>query len=317
MKYLIICFLFISTTACNNKNKDNNTVNMETIIPTQQIDKDQQYRYYISMGVYLPFELYLNDILIKYGTTGVSSAVELNPWLLKNGTYKVTIKFFPDVGGDTVVNMAKEQLPYRLDFYKVIINDKRDIEQESEPINLPLITTNEDLPYFEQSWEIEVKDLPYELEGWQNGQDLSTWDKEVLQKKVVAYYKKLRTILNNGDADTWMGTLTRKRKEETNTFNYQYDKEKIREKFEKNSRKIRENCKGNMLPLENYQMKIYGKNNQLVSLERIATNDFEEWEETAKGWSPLITIYDEDDMREYPVKLYLPKDSDEFVIIRK
>ena len=57
--------------------------------------------------------------------------------------------------------------------------------------------------------------------------------------------------------------------------------------------KIREECKGNMIPIENYIMKIYGKKNQLVCLERIPTNDFEEWEETGEGWSPLITIFDE------------------------
>lgn len=198
-KHIVLLFCLVFLQSCLSQQRlpsMKSNLNRERKKTTQQVAKEKQYRYYISIGVYLPFELYLNDILIKHGTTGVSSAVELNPWLLNNGTYKVTIKFFPDVGGDTVVNMAKEQLPYRLDFYKVIINDKRDIEQESEPINLPLITTNEDLPYFEQSWEIEVKDLPYELEGWQNGQDLSTWDKEVLQKKVVAYYEKLRAILN-------------------------------------------------------------------------------------------------------------------------
>ncbi|PKB41919.1 hypothetical protein AX016_0073 [Cellulophaga sp. RHA19] len=283
-------------------------LNRERKKTTQQVAKEKQYRYYISIGVYLPFELYLNDILIKHGTTGVSSAVELNPWLLNNGTYKVTIKFFPDVGGDTVVNMGKEQLPYRLDFYKVIINDNRDIEQESEPINLPLITTNEDLPYFKQSWDIEVKDLPYELEGWQNGQDLSTWDKETLQKKVIAYYEKLRTILNNGDANSF-NHLCVQRDKETNVFNYDYNSRIVLEEFENSSRRIREYAKGNMVPIKKYTIKIYGKNNQLVSLERVDKENMRE--------GVLRTLEPDGAIRIYNIKLYLPKDSDEFVIIRK
>ncbi|MFL0106158.1 hypothetical protein V2629_05380, partial [Tenacibaculum maritimum] len=154
-------------------------------------------------------------------------------------------------------------------------------------------------------------------EGWSNGQDLSKWDQEVLEKKVVAYYEKLRRILNDGDANTWMNNLTRRRKEETNVFDYEYDKENIRDSFEENSKKIREYAKGNMIPLEDYKMKVYGKNNQLVALERFSSKDFEEWGETGKGWSPLIRIYDEEYLTSYPVKLYLPKGSDEFVIIRK
>ncbi|MFL0100193.1 hypothetical protein [Tenacibaculum maritimum] len=309
--YLVV---FISCISCNSKS---HRVAIQELVPTQQIAKEKQYRYYIGLGVYLPFELYVNDILIKRGVKGVSSAVELNPWLLRNGTHKVTIKFFPDVGGHTVVNMGKEQLPYRIDFNKVVINESRDIVKQEKAIKLPLLTKDEDLPYFEQSWDIEITDLPYVLEGWSNGQDLSKWDQEVLEKKVVAYYEKLRRILNDGDANTWMSNFTRRRKEETNVFDYEYDKENIRDSFEENSKKNREYAKGNMIPLEDYKMKVYGKNNQLVALERFSSKDFEEWGETGKGWSPLIRIYDEEYLTSYPVKLYLPKGSDEFVIIRK
>ena len=68
--------------------------------------------------------------------------------------------------------------------------------------------------------------------------------------------------------------------------------------------------------LENYEMKVYGENNQLVCLERFPTDDFIELEETGKGWSPLI-VNTEEILSLYPVKLYLPKGSNEFVIIRK
>ncbi|CAA0218508.1 hypothetical protein [Tenacibaculum maritimum] len=308
--YLVV---FISCISCNSKS---HRVAIQELVPTQQIAKEKQYRYYIGLGVYLPFELYVNDILIKRGVKGVSSAVELNPWLLRNGTHKVTIKFFPDVGGHTVVNMGKEQLPYRIDFNKVIINESRDIVKQEKAIKLPLLTKDEDLPYFEQSWDIEITDLPYVLEGWSNGQDLSKWDQEVLEKKVVAYYEKLRRILNDGDANTFNYFCLRRDKE-TNVFEYDYDLKAIAEEFEKNSKGIREKCNGNMIPLGDYKMKVYGKNNQLVALERFSSKDFEEWGETGKGWSPLIRIYDEEYLTSYPVKLYLPKGSDEFVIIRK
>ncbi|CAA0219526.1 hypothetical protein R5N98_05390 [Tenacibaculum maritimum] len=307
--YLVV---FISCISCNSKS---HRVAIQELVPTQQVAKEKQYRYYIGLGVYLPFELYVNDILIKYGTTGVSSAVELNPWLLRNGTHKVTIKFFPDVGGHTVVNMGKEQLPYRIDFNKVVINESRDIVKQEKAIKLPLLTKDEDLPYFEQSWDIEITDLPYVLEGWSNGQDLSKWDQEVLEKKVVAYYEKLRRILNDGDAESWF-KLDEKRDIEIDVFDYS-SPETIQREFDKNSRRIREYAKGNMIPLEDYKMKVYGKNNQLVTLERNATNGFRSHMGTnIKYMSPIMFDY-EGAIRGYPVKLYLPKGSDEFVIIRK
>ncbi|CAA0219664.1 conserved hypothetical protein [Tenacibaculum maritimum] len=307
--YLVV---FISCISCNSKS---HRVGIQELVPTQQVAKEKQYRYYIGLGVYLPFELYVNDILIKYGTTGVSSAVELNPWLLRNGTHKVTIKFFPDVGGHTVVNMGKEQLPYRIDFNKVVINESRDIVKQEKAIKLPLLTKDEDLPYFEQSWDIEITDLPYVLEGWSNGQDLSKWNQEVLEKKVVAYYEKLRTFLNDGDAERWF-KLDEKRDIEIDVFDYS-SPETIQREFDKNSRRIREYAKGNMIPLEDYKMKVYGKNNQLVTLERNATNGFRSHMGTnIKYMSPIMFDY-EGAIRGYPVKLYLPKGSDEFVIIRK
>ncbi|WP_375563509.1 hypothetical protein ACE1MK_06755 [Tenacibaculum maritimum] len=307
--YLVV---FISCISCNSKS---HRVAIQELVPTQQIAKEKQYRYYIGLGVYLPFELYVNDILIKYGTRGVSSAVELNPWLLRNGTHKVTIKFFPDVGGHTVVNMGKEQLPYRIDFNKVVINESRDIVKQEKAIKLPLLTKDEDLPYFEQSWDIEITDLPYVLEGWSNGQDLSKWDQEVLEKKVVAYYEKLRRVLNDGDAERWF-KLDEKRDIEIDVFDYS-SPETIQREFDKNSRRIREYAKGNMIPLEDYKMKVYGKNNQLVTLERNATNGFRSHMGTnIKYMSPIMFDY-EGAIRGYPVKLYLPKGSDEFVIIRK
>ena len=64
-------------------------------------------------------------------------------------------------------------------------------------------------------------------------------------------------------------------------------------------------------------MRIYGKKNQLVSLERHPTTELNGYKYNIKGWSPLIRKNKKSGGGQYPIKLYLPKDSDEFVIIRK
>ena len=46
-----------------------------------------------------------------------------------------------------------------------------------------------------------------------------------------------------------------------------------------------------MMPLEDFTMKIYGKNNQLVTLERNPSTHINGYEYNVKGWSPLIRKY--------------------------
>lgn len=73
-----------------------------------------------------------------------------------------------------------------------------------------------------------------------------------------------------------------------------------------------------MIPLEDFEMKIYAEG-KLVSLERKShTKDFNnESPLDLKGWSSLIRKGKISGAAEYPIKLYLPEGSDEFVIIRK
>ena len=60
---LLRCILFVlGVINCSIAKKENSN-EIEAIVPTQQITKDKQYRYYIEMSVYLPFELYLNNNL--------------------------------------------------------------------------------------------------------------------------------------------------------------------------------------------------------------------------------------------------------------
>ena len=172
------------------------------------------------------------------------------------------------------------------------------------------------MPYFEQEWEVELTDLPYELEGWSKGQDLRKWDKKELEKKVVAYYQKLWHILNNGEGERWT-KLTQKRINETAIFYYE-SQEENQEAIKNNQQNIEKYCTNNMIPLEDYEMKLYAEG-KLVCLERKThTREFNNKSPLdIKGWSPLIRKGKKSGAGYYNVLLYLPQGSDEFVIIRK
>ena len=180
---------------------------------------------------------------------------------------------------------------------------------------MPIVAPKEDVPYFEQEWDVELTELPYELEGWSKGQDLRKWDKKELEKKVVAYYQKLWRILNNGEGEKYVEVW---KKADQELFSYYYTtQERYLKLVENTIEDVEEYCKGTMIPLEDYEMKLYAEG-KLVCLERKThTKEFNNKSPLdIKGWSPLISKGEKSGAADYPVKLYLPEGSNEFVIIR-
>ena len=283
----------------------------------QQIPLEKQITYMIDLTLRTPHELYINDILAVSRSRGSNAAIDINPYVLKNGKYKIKLRLLPywHLNETTVSKSDIENA--RLFFGSYIRNKETDkILNYKADVALPIVAPKEDVPYFEQEWEVEITDLPYELEGWSKGQDLRKWDKKELEKKVVAYYQKLWHILNNGEGERWT-KLTQKRINETAIFYYESEEEN-QKAIKNNQQNIEKYCTNNMIPLEDYEMKLYAEG-KLVCLERKThTKEFNNkspWD--IKGWSPLIRKGKKSGAGYYNVLLYLPQGSNEFVIIRK
>ena len=397
----------------------------------QQIPLEKQITYGISLSMRVPYELYINDIKADYDYVGANSGVDMNPYILKNGKYKVKLRIFPAFKAGEKLIVSKDIKNSNISFDSYIRNKETDEILNYNSIPLPIVAPKEDVPYFEQEnerivyaldvtipgryeayindilvetnnemsmhntiininqavlksgtyqfriklfssneelrkggiqpdtfqflkvglvkyqkiavgegaeegtyqylysypipnlekpvpyYEIKGKftiDLPYELNGWSNGQDLRKWDKDKLKKKVIAYYKKLWEILNKGDVDQWQ-KLVKKSQEETAFFNYS-DKEYLNKYIKEEKEEIIKD-KGMMAALEDYEMKIYA-DGRLVCLERSNhTKQVNGIDWDIKGESPLIQYGKEGGAATFPVKLYLPQGSDEFVIIRR
>lgn len=296
-----------------------NCHNAQNKMEIQQIPLEKQITYALQLSMRLPYELYINDIKADYDYIGGNIGVDINPYILKNGKYKIRIKIFPAFkAGKTEISIDDLKNSTILFGKYIRGNDENDIYHFNmdDFIKLNYRLPNKPVASFEQEWEVEITELPYELEGWSKGQDLRKWDQKVLEKKVVEYHKKLLFILNEGDATTWID-LTNKRSLEIAIFDYSDDIE-FKESIEDNMNDISEYCKNNMIPLEDFEMKIYAEG-KLVTLERKNhTRDFNnESPLDLKGWSPLISKGTISGAADYPIKLYLPEGSDEFVIIRK
>ena len=283
----------------------------------QQIPLEKQITYMIDITTNIPVIVYVNDIKASELNMPLGTAIDLNPYVLKNGKCKIKLQIFPLFRrGDTLVTV-ENIMRCNLFFGSYIRNKETDeILNYKADVALPIVAPKEDVPYFEQEWDVELTELPYELEGWSKGQDLRKWDKKELEKKVVAYYQKLWRILNNGEGERWT-KLTQKRINETAIFYYESEEEN-QKAIKNNQQNIVKYCTNMMIPLEDYEMKLYAEG-KLVCLERKThTREFNNKSPLdIKGWSPLILKGKKSGAGYYNVLLYLPQGSNEFVIIRK
>ena len=281
----------------------------------QQIPLEKQITYGISLSMRVPYELYINDIKADCDYVGANNGVDMNPYILKNGKYKVKLRIFPAFkAGEKLIEFDDIEKS-NISFDSYIRNKETNEILNYNSIPLPIVAPTIDVPYFEQEWEVEITDLPYELEGWSKGQDLRKWDRKELEKKVVAYYQKLWSILNNGEGEKYVEVW---KKADQELFSYYYTtQERYLKLVENTIEDVEEYCKGTMIPLEDYEMKLYAEG-KLVCLERKThTREFNNHSPLdIKGWSPLISKGEKSGAADYPVKLYLPEGSNEFVIIR-
>ena len=283
----------------------------------QQIPLEKQITYGISLSMRVPYELYINDIKADCDYVGANSGVDMNPYILKNGKYKVKLRIFPAFKAGEKLIASKDIKNSNISFGSYIRNKETDeILNYKADVALPIVAPKEDVPYFEQEWDVELTDLPYELEGWSKGQDLRKWDKKELEKKVVAFHQRTRKILNEGNSEAWL-KLIQKRFDEVCIFDYLSEK-RIEKDLEEIKEDVEEYSKGTMIPLEDYELKLYAEG-KLVTLERKThTKEFNNYSPLdIKGWSPLISKGTTYGAAPYPILLYLPQGSDEFVIIRR
>ena len=292
-----------------------NCHNAQNKMKIQQIPLEKQITYMIDITTNIPVIVYVNDIKASELNMPLGTAIDLNPYVLKNGKCKIKLQIFPLFRrGDTLVTV-ENIMRCNLFFGSYIRNKETDkILNYKADVALPIVAPKEDVPYFEQEWEVELTELPYELEGWSKGQDLRKWDKKELEKKVVTYYQKLWHILNNGEGERYMD-LWKQADQELMFYDYETDYDSI---YKEESEEIKKNCTDNMIYLEDYEMKLYAEG-KLVCLERKThTREFNNYSPLdIKGWSPLIRKGRKSGAEDFPVKLYLPEGSNEFVIIRK
>ena len=263
-----------------------------------------------------PYELYLDDILVDfYYGNNINNTTQLNPYLLSNGKHNLKIRFLPrEDSSDKLVNpkdiIFNESAKWKI-FFTKINSDKEAPLGYSDEIDynkseLKIVAPTEKVPYWEQSWDVEVKDLPYQVKGWSDSENLEKIDKEILSKEVKEYFTTLKDLLNQGKIDEFL-KLCKKEDEELDIATYTTPKDSKID-YQKNKEKMSKLCVGNMQSLDNAEMKIYG-NGRLVTLV-IPNGKY-------KNWNALMSKTPKGRVTSWGVILHKPKGSANFEIIRK
>jgi len=273
----------------------------------------KQFTYAVSVTTYTPYELYINDIPAeKDYDAGSNAAIEINPYLLGNGKHSIRLKLLPQKGESTV-DLENLKMSH-FELVKVIKNNKtgRGLKYNEEIMKLILPPMPTPLPFVEMKWEVEIDDLPYQLEGWSKSKVFKKEDSLEVMEKVVAYYEELRSILNNGNAEEWKKRTSNERNE---IWAVTYEKKSnYNDNWESILNEVKEECKGNMLPIEDFELKFYA-GGRILCLERRETEFFRDIEVNIKGWNALI-FDDDGSIYSMETKLHMPLGSDTFEIIR-
>lgn len=319
MRHYLIYLAFLNFILINcQKNKEIKILdNKMTNQNKTTITEEKQITYAVHINSLTPYELYLDDILVDYYYgDNQSKTVELNPYLLSNGKHQLKIKFFPANNNIYSKNgllspkdiFLNNDTRWRLYFVKLHKDKNKPLGYSNEidynNSELKIDAPKEEVPYWEQTWDIDVKELSFKLKGWSESEDLSKMDKNELEKEVVSFFENQRNLLNDGKVEEYL-KLGKKRDEEIITATYDNNLDWY------NSQERKENilrAKGDMLPLENYNLVLYA-NGKLATL-KIASGQY-------KNWSALLSKSDKGRVSGWGILIHKPKGSVNFEIIRK
>lgn len=259
--------------------------------------------YIINYEFSIPSEIIINDIVVDIDLQdGVFGPEFINQYIIKNGIQSVKIKLihpFVEKGGLISPNsLEKIDDTFQIDNvdvandYKAELIKKLDFPKISQPV-----------PYIEYEWEFEAE-LPFELEGWKNSEDLSKWDENELEKQVLQKFTQLRELLNSGNGAGFVKELEFANKE---YFIASYFSEVQQQEYTANLIENYGDHKSIMPPIENYRVRIMG-NGKVVTLESLGKY---------KGQCVLTAEFlEEETLFLNYVMLHKPKNSDSFEIVR-
>jgi len=229
MKKILITILSICTLAsCAQRKqsmipypKEYNNITAENYIENlvPKIEKyDNHSKYFIRPTQdNCIFEILVNDIPIykEYSLEKIANPIEINNAILRSGVQTITVRMYP-IGnliketygsGDPVTtlqrnsNVAIKVVKYEAFNISDELEDEIVVMLHESPTNKHTGNfTGDGLPFYEYTFTFNAT-VPYEMEGWSNGENLTKYDKDELKKAVINYYNNVKKVYENSNRD--------------------------------------------------------------------------------------------------------------------
>ncbi|MDW8850051.1 hypothetical protein SD960_08110 [Flavobacterium sp. MMLR14_040] len=213
------------------------------------------------------YEIYINDMLVDFsfttGRTAGEQNIDIPQYILKSGIQSVRYVVYPKaikngilekfVDHDTEFSLRIVYGEYYKTKFKDFIEDYR--------AKLPKI--DDDVPYIKVEENFTAK-VPYELEGWSKGVDLSKEEPKKLEEEVLEKCNNVKDAFNNKDVNTIATMIYKREKEIAQAFFFDSESNG---NYNNGWKELEEKCNAliEMKPIDNYSMKILG-NGKVVCL---------------------------------------------------
>ena len=235
------------------------------------------YHLQIHIGA-VAFEILVNDHLVfrnagrqGSGTIGLSAPINRN--ILRSGVQTWEVRVFPpEVNGQRLEGLP-EGARIDVSLERLRFDRRGNVRHLATPIQLietPIIEQGGRRIFADAGKPMIVysgtfyANVPYELIGWSNGQDLSKMNQEELLEMLLDAYRTFGNHIENGELEQIARLLLRTYTETAQSlFFTREENEQLMHSF---YRMYRQEAM-TPLPIENYKMTFWG-NNRMVTLER-------------------------------------------------
>ncbi|PKB41923.1 hypothetical protein AX016_0077 [Cellulophaga sp. RHA19] len=285
------------------------------------IANDEAYNANIWIGA-CSYEVLINDMRVDYffgrlnGT--ISGSIPINPYILKTGWQTWTIRVYPEwkdrsffdtngISEGALVELQINKYKYKPNGDVETLYESEKFERKKPEGDYDAKFPDAGKPYVEYKGKFYAE-VPYELEGWSNSQDLSKEDKDELFEELLKEYNTYRDLITNKELPEIARNIHKMKKERaiTNSDSNEEVQETIANFIKLWGQDM------TMYPIENVALKMYG-NGKVVALERF----------DVRGETPLIGQYwlekdggKHDTANVFSLYFHRPKGSSKLEVIR-
>ncbi|CAM3859986.1 hypothetical protein FLJU110815_02385 [Flavobacterium jumunjinense] len=231
-------------------------------------------------------EIFINDMLVykEFIESMSATSFEISSYIFKSGKQKVSYKLYPlgKLEGETdVYNHFIDDTSLKIQIEEFDVSKSRNpngiiIKEYSSPTTISkdeygkeselFVATGKD--YYEGSFTFEAE-VPYELEGFEDAQDLRKLDPKELEKKLINEYAVIKNMYQNREYDNIAKTSYNSLRDQ---FISEYEeKENIASIWEELMSAFKASSL-EMQPIENYKM-VFFADGKLVGLMQTTTDN--------------------------------------------